>query len=151
MKCWDDGVAADAGSCKTPAGLSGLATIFQPLDDSCDEGSPSVNGKVEVFECSFGEYVIRYSRWVDGFNRYAYFNKNIHNAATALWTVQGVAAGRTWTGLDDRAGEEPRRFRWIGAYENAPYDVTVKGVDQAAMEEGIQQVQAKLPEEIGLP
>ena len=58
--------------------------------------------------------------------------------------------GASRIGLDDRTSEE-RRFRWIAAYESAPYDVTVKGLDEGALQEGIQSVVAKKPDEIGLP
>ena len=120
------------------------------MNENCEEKEPSAEGKVELFECVFDTFTVRYSRWDEDVDRFAFFDEHIHNAESDTWSIDGVPAGRQWIGLDDRTSEE-RRFRWIAAYENAPYDVTVKGVDEGALEEGIQSVVAKKPEEIGLP
>ncbi len=150
VACWDGSSAADAGSCPLPTGADGLRSVFPSMDDSCEQQNASAPGKAEVWECVYDTYTIRYSRWDDGFNKFDYFDSHIKNAETGEWTLGGVDAGRTWTGLDDRTSEE-RRYRAIAAYADWPYDVTVKGVEQAAMEEGVKAVQEKTPDQIGLP
>ena len=100
------------------------------MDDSCQSKEPSISGKEELYECVYDNYTIRYSRWEDDFDQYAYFDEHIDNAETDDWVIDGTTAGRTWAGLDDRTSEE-RRYRGIATYENWPYDVTVKGVDEA--------------------
>jgi hypothetical protein len=112
-----------------------------------------VDGKEELFECVYDGYTIRYSRWDDNFDKFAYFDEHIHGAETGDWSEGGVTYGRTWTGLDDRTSEE-RRFRAIAAYADWPYDVTIKGVDEAALQEGANRVSSnapKAPDQIGLP
>ncbi|MET1000134.1 MAG: CHAT domain-containing protein, partial [Marmoricola sp.] len=150
VTCWNGSSAADAGSCSTPEGFEGLSTVFPSMDETCESVQPSVGEKAELFECVYDNYTIRYSRWDDGYDRYAYMDANIKGAQTDDWTLDGVVVGRAWMGYDERKAED-RRYRWIGAYESAPFDVTVKGVDEAGLEEGYLHVRAKQPEQIGLP
>ncbi len=120
------------------------------MGDNCAEQNVSISAKKEVYECDFGDFVIRYSRWSDHADRYGYFDNHIENATTDDWTIDGTPAGQTWTSIDTRESE-PRKYRWIATYENWPYDVTVKGIDKGAMNAGVEAVQAKPPEQIGLP
>ncbi len=150
VTCWNGSSAADASSCTTPEGFEGLATVFSSMDDTCKSVQPNLSEKAELFECTYGNYSIRYSRWDDDYDRYAYLDGNIKGAETDQWTLDGVVVGRIWMGLDERKSEA-RRHRWIGAYEDAPFDVTVKGVDQAGLEEGLLRVRARQPDQIGLP
>ncbi len=106
--------------------------------------------KEELFECDYGTYVIRYSRWDTDFDTFAFLDEEITGATTDEWTIGDESAGRTWTGLDDRESEQ-LKFRAIAAYSDWPYDVTVKGVDEAALQEGANRIEAKKPSEIGLP
>ena len=150
VQCWDGSAADTPSGCPLPEGAEGLASVYPSMNEDCEEKDPSAPGKVELFECVFDTFTVRYSRWDQDVDRFAFFDRNISGAQTDVWTVDGVPAGRQWIGLDDRESEE-RRFRWIAAYESAPYDVTVKGIDEGALQEGIQSVIAKKPEEIGLP
>ncbi len=150
VTCWNGGTADAVSSCPRPDGQEGLASVFPSLEDSCEAKEPSTPGKAEIFECVYDGYTIRYSRWQDDYDTSAYFDSHIKNATKREWSENGVSFGTLWTGLDDRTSEE-RRHRTIAAYADWPYDVTVKGVDQAALQEGVDRVQAKQPDEIGLP
>ena len=149
VTCWNGNPAADASGCDMPEGFEGLATVFPSMDDTCQSVEPSVSEKAELFECTYDSYTIRYSRWDEDYDRHAYLDANIKNAEPGEWSLDGATVGRTWMGFDDRQSEE-RRYRWIGAYEDAPFDVTVKGVDEAGLEKGLRHVQARRPDEIGL-
>ena len=150
VTCWDTTTVPDVSSCPTPTGMDGLATVFDSMEDGCESVEPALDDKAEIFECTYDSYTIRYSRWNDDYDKYAYLDEHIDDSETDDWFIDGVQAGRTWIGYDDRESEE-RRYRWIGAYEDAPYDVTVKGVDEEGLEEGMRRVRAKQPDEIGLP
>ncbi len=149
VTCWNGSPADDASGCATPEGFEGLATVFASMDDTCVSVEPSLREKAELFECVYDTYTIRYSRWDDGYDRYGYLDANIKGAETDDWILDGVVVGRVWLGLDERTSED-RRYRWIGAYQDAPYDVTVKGVDEAGLEAGYLQVRARMPDQIGL-
>jgi hypothetical protein len=120
------------------------------MDGDCVTGHVNIPDKEELFSCDYGDYEIRYSRWQDDADRYGYFDDHIADATTDEWRIGGTSAGQTWTSIDTRASE-PRKYRWIATYQNWPYDVTVKGIDENAMKNGMDAVQAKPPDEIGLP
>ena len=106
VTCWDGSQADGASSCPLPTGFNGVASVFPAMDSNdCQQTQPSVDGKVELYECTFDRYTIRYSRWKDGFDKYAYLDQHIKNAKTADWTEDGVTYGRTWTGLDPKTSE----------------------------------------------
>ena len=74
-----------------------------------------------------------------------------HDASRSRWRINGEVSGFVWAvGIDDDA-DETRKYRWQAAYRDFPYDVLVKGVDEAAMEEGVATIEAKARSEIGLP
>ncbi len=147
--CWDGSTAADAQSCPQPEGLKGMQSVFPSLGDNCEKKQPMVEGKIEIFECVFPDYTIRYSRWQQGFDRYSYFNRTNPNAEHPQWIIEGDSVGRAWVGLDDRPDVE-RKFRWLASYRSAPYEVLVQGVDQEGRDAGWQSIEAKHPRDIGL-
>jgi tetratricopeptide (TPR) repeat protein len=151
VTCWDGSSADGTSNCPLPVGAEGLATVFPSMQGSnCEQKDPTAPGKEELYECSGDGFVIRYSRWDADKDRFAFFDSNLDNAESRAWNLNGAEVGREWIGLDDRENET-RRFRWVASYTDAPYDVTVKGVDDTSMSAGIQTVQAKQPEQIGLP
>ena len=147
--CWDGSSAADAKSCPQPEGLKGLQSVFASLGDNCEKKQPMVEGKIEIFECVFPDYTIRYSRWQQGFDRFGYFNRTNPNAVHPQWIIEGDSVGRAWVGLDDRP-EVTRKFRWLASYRSAPYEVLVQGVDVEGRDAGWQSIEAKHPRDIGL-
>ncbi len=94
-------------------------------------------------------YEIRYSRWDESENRYDYFDNHLNDPDSSDWTLEGEPAGRQWLDVDTRE-DEPNKYRWVAAYENWPYDVTVKGVDEAARDAGMAKVTATPPDQIGV-
>ena len=85
-------------------------------------------------------YEIRYSRWDDERQPVRLLRQppqRPRRRLTGPWS--GEPAGRQWLDVDTRE-DEPNKYRWVAAYENWPYDVTVKGVDEAARDEGMAQV-----------
>lgn len=149
VNCWDGSSAASRSSCPTPKGRVGLETVFPSMDESCHQGDVFSEGKVEVFECVYDEYTIRYSRWEKGADRYAFFDTNNPGARSAKWYIEGTFAGRTWAGVDERP-DQSRPYRWLATYRTAPFEVLVQGVDEAARAAGRDRVTARLPQEIGL-
>ena len=84
-----------------------MRTVFPGLSDQCSGGSgKSVPGKAEVYECDFGNYMIRYSRWVKGADRYGYLNSANPGYTSAVWWIDGDFAGRTWTSVESDPTEE---------------------------------------------
>lgn len=151
VACWDGSSADGTSNCPLPVGQDGLETVFPSMQGSnCEEKDATAPGKEELYECAHDGFVIRYSRWDADKDRFAFFDANLDGAQSRPWVLNGAEVGREWIGLDNRK-DETRRFRWVASYTDAPYDVTVKGVDDTSMSEGIQLVQAKSPDEIGLP
>jgi hypothetical protein len=149
VTCWDGETADSRSSCAVPKGRAGLQTVFPSMDASCHQGDVFAEGKVELFECVYDGYTIKYSRWEKGADRYAFFDKNNSGARRAKWYIEGTFAGRTWTGLDERP-DQSRPFRWLATYRTAPFEVLVQGVDEESRAAGRDRVAARPPEEIGL-
>ena len=103
-----------------------------------------MDGKVEIWECVYDEYTLRYSRWEPDFDRYAYFNETNEDATRDDWYIGDEEVGRTWVGLDDRP-TATRNYRWLASYRDAPYEVLVQAVDDEARDEGLAAVSAKPP------
>jgi len=150
VTCWDGAGAPNRDSCSMPSGRDGMGTVFPSLSDQCSGGSgKSVSGKAEVYECDFGNYTVRYSRWVKGSDRYGYLNSANPGYTSAVWWIDGTFAGRTWTSVEaDPSEAQP--YQWSAAYRYFPYTVSVEGRDAAARSAGIAHVVATPPEQVGL-
>ncbi len=149
--CWDSSAATSSRECPPPSGRRGLETVFPSLDDACGAvGTQGVSGKAEVYECRYGAYMIRYSRWVKGADRYSYLNSANPNALHPPWTFKGVFYGRAWVSFEDSPTEN-MKYQWSATYRGNPYSVSVEGVDDAARRVGIGRVVAAPPGRIGLP
>ena len=150
VTCWDGTSANGSANCTMPFGADGLATVFPSMDEACVEQQPSISDRVELFSCDYGDYEIRYSHWKEDSSPVDYFTDHAtDDAETGDWNIEDVTAGETWTDVDTRP-DQSRTFRWIAAYDNWPYDVTVKGVDESARNVGIGRVRARTPDQIGL-
>jgi hypothetical protein len=151
VTCWEGSTSVDGTSgCPLPVGQDGLQSVFPSMDEACQGAQASVSEKEELYECVYDGYTIRYSRWADDADWFGYLDSHIKDPETGDWTVGGETVGRTWKNIETREGED-RRHRLIAAYTDFPYDVTVKGVDEDALQEGLERVQAKAPDQIGLP
>jgi serine/threonine-protein kinase len=149
--CWDGGAASSAQTCPEPVAFRGLRTVFPSMEDSCRPvGTRGVEGKAEAFECEYGRYMIRYSRWTKQADRYAYLDAANPDALHPRWIISGVPVGRIWESHEDSPNED-KKYQWSATYRGNPYEVSVEGVDPAARQEGVSRVIAVLPRYIGLP
>jgi serine/threonine-protein kinase len=150
VTCWDASRAAKAHDCPPPAGRIGLKTVFPSMDDECSPvGAQGVAGKAEAYLCSYGTYVIRYSRWLIGADRHSYLDQSNPGATRPPWEVQGETYGRTWVSYED-SPDEDMKYQWSATYQGNPFSVSVEGIDLTARDEGVQRVEAVPPGRIGL-
>ena len=106
--------------------------MFPSLEDWCPTGNArDVPGKVEVFECDYGRYMIRYTRWSKGADRYGYLNAANPGYRSSRWWIEGHMAGRTWKSFEDDPAES-QPYQWSAAYRYHPFSVSVEGVDESA-------------------
>lgn len=147
VTCWDGQARSSREACSVPVGASGLATVF-PSMSGCSATSFTVAGKAEVFECTYSGFLIRYTRWVSGFDRYAYLD-SANGVPGAEWWVDGEFAGRQWTSFEDSSSEsEP--YQWSASYRYQPYSVSVEGVSKSARAEGMAMLRVRKPSEVRL-
>lgn len=146
--CWDGRGAAERADCTVPTGFAGMRTVFPGLDsDYCTAKTASVAGKAEVYECVYTDYLVRYSRWTVGYDRYGYYD-----AAAGIdgqeWWVAGEFAGRMWTTLEPPTTDRP--WQWSATYRYSPFSVSVESRTKAGRTAGITNTAIRPPAEIGL-
>ncbi len=147
VACWDGSDASTREACGVPAGPDGLATVF-PSSQGCGSIVPSVAGKVEVYECGYGDFLIRYTRWAQGYDRYGYLDA-ANGVDGAQWSVGGEFAGRQWTSYESGPGEN-QPYQWSASFRYYPYSVSVEGTSMAARKRGRAMVAVTAPSSIGL-
>ncbi|RYB89814.1 serine/threonine protein kinase [Nocardioides glacieisoli] len=143
--CWNGAEASSRQACGLPSGPAGLATVF-PSMAGCAATTSTVAGKVEVYECGYGDFLIRYTRWAPGFDRYGYLDSN-NGVDAAEWYAQGEFAGRQWTNFE---GGDPQPYQWSATYRYYPYSVSVEGTSEDARQRGVAAVAVTAPSRIGL-
>jgi hypothetical protein len=120
------------------------------MDDACGAiGTQGVIGKAEVYECWYGDYMIRYSRWDKGADRYAYLDSANPGGTHPRWYFDGLFYGRAWVSYED-SPDERMKYQWSATYRWRPYSVSVEGVDDAARAVGVGRVAATRPGRIGM-
>jgi len=149
VTCWDDTPAASADACPHPTGRAGLASVFPSLDQDCVGKDTVVTGKAEVYECVYDDHLVRYTRWVRGVDRTAYYDEANPGSARDPWEAAGERAGLQWTSYASEADED-RRYQWSASYAGAPYSVSVEAVSDATRDAAKAAVRARPPDEIGL-
>lgn len=152
VECWNGRRARAAAACPDPTGRLGLRSVFGSLDSSCRAVSRAqVPGRVEVFECEYGAYMVRYERWARGADKYAYFDRANPGYRSGTFTLEGQFAGRTWTSYEGSPAED-KPWQRSAAYRYHPYAFSVEAVDEASRLAGVRRVaaQARVPSEIGL-
>ena len=147
VACWNDTEAPTREACGHPTGSAGLSTVF-PSMAGCQSKTPTVAGKVEVYECGYGDFLVRYTRWAEGFDRYGYLDA-ANGVDGAEWYAQGEFAGRQWTSYEGGAGEK-QPYQWSASYRYYPYSVSVEGTSGAARQRGLAVVAVTPPSRIGL-
>ncbi len=149
VTCWDDSPAASADGCPRPTGRAGLASVFPSLDEDCVRKDTVVAGKAEVYECAYDDHLVRYTRWIRGVDRTAYYDEANPGAARDPWEIAGEQAGLQWTSFSADA-DENRRYQWSASYAYAPYSVSVEAASDATRDAAKADVEARPPDEIGL-
>ncbi len=149
VTCWDDSTARDAKACPVPSGRSGLETVFPSMDSDCRQAPVLVPGKAEVFECEFGAFMVRYSRWDKGADRYGYLDRFNPGATSRQWIIDGSFAGRQWFSFEDDQAES-KQHQWSATYRYSPFSVSVEAVDDESRAVGIAAVVATDPQRVGL-
>ena len=124
-----------------PEGRAGMASLFPSLTDACDSIEPAVEAKSEVYVCRTDDYLVRYSRWEDDFDR-AGFLDSLTGVASTAWSIRGEDAGEQWK--YESAGD-PNPYRWSATYDGLPFSVDVEAVSAGARGIGIAAVEPTTP------
>lgn len=151
LTCWDGVSVAAASQCSTPSGAAGMASVFPSFDD-CAPPPQHQADKAEVFECTSDQFEVRYSRWTDGADRAGYLDEANPGAVKEPWVLGGETSGTTWTSYEstDLDPTENQRYQWSATYTDAPFSVSVEGVNEAARQAGIAHIRAKPASQVGL-
>ena len=148
VTCWDGTSASQVKQCGVPSGRDGLATVFPSLDAGCAATAPLVGGKAEVFTCRGSGYVIRYTRWQPGFDRFAAFSAD-NRGLGSEWVVGRQFAGRVWASRE-QTSDGVRHFKWTATYRAMPFSVEVQATSKAGRSAGMASVGTALPRHLGL-
>ena len=103
VTCWDASSAPAADQCPVPAGRAGMVTVFPDLTHACAEVASPIEGKAEVYECLHDGFIVRFTRWDQGFDKERYYEVE-NQVASQPWEIAGEA-GRTPVVL---GGRRPR-------------------------------------------
>ena len=136
-----DDPTPDAEPDPVPEGRAGMATVFPSLTDDCDSVEPALDTKREVYLCRTDDYLVRYSRWDDGYDRAGFLDSFTGVAATP-WTVDGEDAGKQWT---YESADDPHPYRWTATYADLPFSVDVEAVSAKDRGLGIAAVEPWRP------
>ena len=124
-----------------PEGRAGMASVFPSLTDDCDSIEPAVDTKSEVYLCRTDDYLVRYSRWDDDFDRMGFLD-SFTGVASTDWTVRGEDAGKQW---QYQSTGNPNPYRWSATYADLPFSVDVEAASAGARGIGIAEVQPTVP------
>lgn len=150
VACWNGQDGANRAACGVPAGVEGLQTVFPSMRSCRQESTPGagVAGKAEIYVCSYDEFLIRYTRWDQGYDRYGYLNST-NQVRGVRWEVGNELAGRQWTSYEDSPSED-EPYQWSATYRDHPYSLSVEAISPAARQRGLAQVKVAAPSHIGL-
>lgn len=140
--CWDGEAVETASSCDMPVGKAGFASAFPSFDKRCRSRRSVAAGKLEVWECKYEFYLVRYSRWDPSFDRFAYYNSVNPDATEREWFIDGDRAGTSWTSYENDANE-PEKFQWSAAYDDAPYSISVESQSETGRAQGVGRLSFK--------
>jgi hypothetical protein len=148
VTCWDQSRANSVKDCPVPTGREGMAAVFPGLDDSCTIKDSPIEGKAEVYECLHDGFVVRYTRWDEGFDKAKYYDVE-NEVASQEWQIDGEDAGLQWFSVEhDPAEEQP--YQWSAAYAGLPFSLSVEGETQEDRSSGLTELVLVPPSEVGL-
>jgi hypothetical protein len=148
VTCWDGSEADAAATCPTPTGRAGMATVFPGLDDACTQVVSPVEGKAEVYECAHNGFIVRYTRWDEGFDKERYYNIE-NQVPSQAWQVDGEDAGLQWFSIENDPQEE-QPYQWSAAYAGLPFSLSVEGETESDRSAGLAQLDLVRPSQVGL-
>jgi hypothetical protein len=148
VTCWDNSSAPDAAHCSMPTGLAGMATVFPGLTAACTTVDSPIEGKAEVYECEHDGFIVRYTRWDQGFDKESYYEVE-NQVASQPWQVGGEPAGLQWFSIEDDP-EETQPYQWSAAYDGLPFSLSVEGETSADRSSGVSELKLVPPSRIGL-
>jgi hypothetical protein len=123
--------------------------VFPSFDGSCVSVPIRVPGKVEVYECDYGNYLLRYSRWAPEADRVAYLDSANHQPLKYPWSVDYEIAGTEWWS-EDHKPTESLPYQYSATYRDSPFSVSVEGLTKADRATGVDRLDATPPSKIGL-
>ncbi len=131
---------------KDPA-RAAMQQVFPSVDTSCVADDPNpTNAEDEVFECVEDGTVIRYARWTSQAAAKSYLEANYDGPKP--WYVVGAAAG-SWFESDAATAKDERfPFVWAAVYEDHPYVVIIKAVDEQSRDAAVTKVDAAPPDSV---
>jgi hypothetical protein len=148
VTCWDGSAAPDAAHCPVPTGLAGMATVFPGLTADCTVVDSPIEGKAEVYECEHDGFLVRYTRWDEGFDKESYYSLD-NQVASQEWEVGGEPAGLQWFSIDNDP-EETQPYQWSAAYDGQPFSLSIEGDTSADRSAGVSGLQLVPLSQIGL-
>lgn len=148
VTCWDGTRQPSRRRCPPPKGRIGMATVFPGLTDACTSIDSPVSGKAEVYECVHDGFLVRYSRWLAGIDKEAYYSVE-NRVESTPWQVGGEDAGLQWLSIDDDPAET-QPYQWSAAYTDFPFSVSVEADTSADRSAGIAELALTPPSRIGL-
>ncbi len=148
VTCWDASSAPAADQCPLPAGREGMITVFPDLTQACAEVASPIEGKAEVYECRHDGFIVRFTRWDEGFDKLAYYEVE-NRVESEPWEVGGEPAGLQWFSIEaDPAETDP--YQWSAAYESLPFSLSVEGESSADRSSGVSELKLVPPSRVGL-
>ena len=102
-----------------------MATVFPGLTAACTPVDSPIEGKAEVYECVHDGFLVRFTRWDEGFDKVAYYEVE-NQVPSQPWQVGGEAAGLQWFSIEDDP-EETQPYQWSAAYDSLPFSLSVEG------------------------
>jgi hypothetical protein len=148
VTCWDGSTADGAVKCPTPTGRAGMATVFPGLDDACTQVASPIEGKAEVYECAHNGFIVRYTRWDEGYDKERYYDIE-NQVPSQAWQVNSQDAGLQWFSIETDP-EEEQPYQWSAAYAGLPFSLSVEGETESDRSAGLAQLDLVPPDEVGL-
>ncbi len=148
VACWDNSTAPDAARCPVPTGLTGMTSVFPGLTAACTPKESPIEGKAEVYECQHDGFILRFTRWDEGFDKEAYYDVE-NRAASEPWEVGGEPAGLQWFSIEDDP-QETQPYQWSAAYASLPFSLSVEGETSADRSSGVSELELVPPSRVGL-
>ena len=125
-----------------------MATVFPGLTAACTPVDSPIEGKAEVYECVHDGFLVRFTRWDEGFDKQAYYEVE-NQVPSQPWQVGGEPAGFQWFSIDEDP-EETQPYQWSAAYDSLPFSLSVEGDTSADRSSGVSELSLVPPSRVGL-